>query len=53
MNAQKENVALGIVGVFLFSLSGAVVWYICWQAGIVASLSGFVGVFCAIKGYAL
>ena len=48
---QKENVAAGIVGAFLFSLVGGVLWFALYQVGYMASFSGFVGVVCAIKGY--
>lgn len=47
----REKVVPGILGAFLFSLSAAVVWFILWQLGYVAGLSGVVGVICAIKGY--
>jgi len=49
----KENVAAGIVGAFLFSLVGGVLWYVLYQVGFMAGLSGFVGVVCAMKGYAI
>ena len=48
---KKEKVALGILGAFLFSLAGAVVWFLLDLIGFIAALSGFVGVFCAIQGY--
>lgn len=51
-NAQ-ENVFAGIVGAFLFSLAGGVVWFLLWQVGYVAAISGIVGVVCAIKGYSV
>ena len=47
----REKVVPGILGAFLFSLSAAVVWFLLWQVGYVAGLSGVVGVICAIKGY--
>ena len=50
---RKENVLLGFVGALLFSLAGGIVWFILYQIGIIASISGIVGVFCAIKGYSL
>lgn len=47
----KENVLAGIVGAFLFSLVGGVLWYVLYQVGFMAGISGFVGVVCALKGY--
>ena len=49
----KENVLAGIVGAFLFSLAGAVVYFLLNLIGYVASISGLVGAVCAVKGYAL
>lgn len=43
----------GIVGAFLFSLVGGIVWFILWQIGIIAGISGIIGVICAIKGYSI
>lgn len=48
---KKENVLLGILGAFLFSLAGAVVWVVLDLIGFIAAISGLVGVFCAIHGY--
>ena len=50
---QKENVLAGIVGAFLFSLAGGVVWFLLYQVGFLAAISGIVGVVCAIKGYSI
>lgn len=47
----KENVLAGAVGAFLFSLVGGILWFVLWQLGFLASLSGLVGVICAVKGY--
>lgn len=49
----KENVAAGIAGAFLFSLAGGIVYFALYLIGITASISGFVGVICAIKGYSI
>lgn len=49
----KENVAAGIAGAFLFSLAGGIVYFVLYLIGITASISGFVGVICAIKGYSI
>lgn len=52
-STEKENVGLGILGAFLFALVGGVIWFILWQVGYLASISGLVGVICAVKGYGL
>lgn len=48
-----ENVLGGTVGAFLFSLIGGVAWFLLYQFGVLAAISGVVGVVCAIKGYAV
>lgn len=50
---QRENVIAGIAGAFLFSLAGAVVYFLLYLLGVIAALSGLVGVVCAIKGYSI
>ena len=47
----KENVLAGAVGAFLFSLVGGILWFVLWQLGFLAAISGLVGVICAVKGY--
>jgi FtsH-binding integral membrane protein len=49
----NENVLAGIVGAFLFSLAGGIIWFLLYQVGILAAFSGLIGVVCAIKGYAI
>lgn len=49
----EENVIAGVVGALLFSLVGGVLWYLLYQVGYLAAISGIVGVVCAIKGYSL
>ena len=49
----KENVLAGIVGAFLFSLAGAVIYFLLNLIGYIASISGLVGAVCAVKGYAI
>lgn len=49
---QSENVLAGIIGAFLFSLVGGALWFVLYQVGFVAGISGLVGAVCAIKGYA-
>lgn len=53
VDQQEENVAAGIVGAFLFALAGGVLYFLLDLIGFVASLSGFVGIICAIKGYSI
>lgn len=50
---ERENVLAGTVGALLFSLAGGVLWFLLYQVGFVAAISGLVGVICAIKGYAI
>lgn len=49
----KENVFLGVIGALLFSLAGAVVYFILNRVGYIASLSALVGAYCACFGYGL
>ena len=49
----KENVVAGIVGAFLFSLAGGVLWFVIYLFGFIAGISGLVGAVCAIKGYSV
>lgn len=48
---KRENIIAGIVGAFLFSLAGAVVWVILDLIGFYASISGVIAAVCAIQGY--
>jgi hypothetical protein len=47
----RENTLLGTLGAFLFALAGGVAYYFFYVFGIIAALSGLIGVICAIKGY--
>lgn len=49
----KENILLGIVGALLFSLAGTVTYFVLYQLGYLAALSGIVAVICAMYGYKL
>ena len=49
----KENVIAGIVGAFLFSLAGGVLWFVLYLFGFVAGISGLIGAVCAVKGYSI
>lgn len=51
--AVQENVLAGIVGAFLFSLAGGVLWFVLYLIGFMASISGLVAAICAIKGYSV
>lgn len=46
-----ENRLAGTVGAFLFSLAGGVVYFLLYQVGYIAAISGLIGVICAFKGY--
>ena len=48
---RKENVLAGTVGALIFALAGGVLWFLLYQIGFLAGISGLVGVICAIKGY--
>ncbi len=48
---EKENVWLGVLGAFLFSLIGAAIFFLLNAFGLIESISGFATVFCAINGY--
>ena len=50
---KSENVWLGALGAFLFSLIGAATFFLLNAIGLIESLSGFITVFCAINGYAI
>ena len=47
---REENVLFGVVGAFLFALVGGALYYILYQIGYLAGISGLIGVICAIKG---
>ena len=53
MMQEPENVPMGILGALLFSLAGAVLYFIIYQLDFIAGIAGFVSVICAIKGYKL
>jgi hypothetical protein len=48
---MKENVLAGTVGAVLFSLVGGILWFVLYQIGYLAAISGLIGIICAIKGY--
>lgn len=48
---EKENTLAGIVGAFLFSLVGGILWFVLYQIGYLAAISGLIGIICAAKGY--
>jgi len=47
----KENILAGTVGAFLFSLVGGILWFVLYQIGYLAAISGLIGIICAVKGY--
>lgn len=49
--APKERVVLGIIGAFAGTLIGAVCIVLLGQWGYIASISGVIMGFCALKGY--
>lgn len=53
LTEKKENVFLGIIGALLFSLAGAVVFFVLDLIGIIASISALVAVSAAFFGYGL
>ena len=44
INDREENVVAGTVGALLFSLAGGILWYVLYQIGYIASISGFIGI---------
>jgi hypothetical protein len=50
---KQENIVAGIFGALLFSLAGGIIWFLLYQIGYLAAISGIVGVICAIKGYGI
>lgn len=46
-----ENRIAGAVGAFLFALAGGIVYFLLWQVGYLAAVSGIIAVVCAFKGY--
>ncbi len=47
----KERYLPGLIGAFIFSLAGGAAWYLLYQFGYLAGLSGVIGILCAVKGY--
>jgi hypothetical protein len=47
----EENFMAGIVGAFLFSLVGVIVWFVIYQLDYIAGVAGIVTIICALKGY--
>ncbi len=50
-SGAEENVLFGVIGAFLFSLVGGVLYFVLYQIGYISALSGLVAVVCSIKGY--
>lgn len=49
--ARKGNLVTGLVGAFLGSLIGCVLWFGIYQLGYIAGIAGLVAAVCALKGY--
>lgn len=49
----RTNPFLGLIGAIFGALIGAVLWFVLYRIGIIASIAGIAIVFCACKGYAL
>ncbi len=47
----NENVVAGTVGSLLFAIAGGILWFVLYQIGYISSFVGFIGIFCAVKGY--
>ena len=50
---RKENIALGVLGAFLFSLIGALVYFGIYQLGFIAGIAGVVAILLSNLGYGL
>ncbi len=50
-SSAEENVLFGVIGAFLFSLAGSILYVLLSRIGYIAAVSGLVAVVCAIKGY--
>lgn len=52
-NSGSENILAGIVGAFLFSIIGGLLYFVIYQAGIIAGICGLVIFVLANFGYGL
>ncbi len=50
---DNENIWLGALGAFLFSLIGAGVYFLLNAVGLIEAIGGFIAVYCAIIGYSI
>ena len=48
-----EHKLAGTFGALLFALAGGIVYFLLYQLGYLASLSGLIAIVCALKGYKL
>ncbi len=48
---REGNIIAGLVGAFLLSIGGGLVCFLFYQIGYISSVSGFVAVVLACKGY--
>lgn len=51
VKSKKGNMLTGLVGAFLGSLVGVVVWVLIYQLGYIAAIGGLIMVVAVIKGY--
>lgn len=51
VKAQKSHFAAGLIGAFLGSLIGCVLWILIYKLGYIAGIAGAVTAICAMKGY--
>ena len=51
IKAQKSMLFPGLIGAFLGTLIGAVLWVLIYQLGYIAGIAGAVTTVCAFKGY--
>ena len=50
---KKGCILLGIIGAFLFSLVGGILWFFLYQLGFFVEFSGIITAICAYRGYLL
>ncbi len=51
IKSQKSHLMPGLVGAFLGSLIGCVLWVLIYKLGYIAGIAGAVSIICALKGY--
>jgi len=51
MEAVCERKFAGTIGAFVFAIAGGLAYFLLGKIGFVASVSGLIGIICALKGY--